>query len=314
MRKNLIILCLTLVVVFILLTGQGCGEKKEKTESPFVGGTTGLLINFMEGAPPAEAYDGGDFPFDIDIKLENEGEYNVEKTNAVVKISGVDPTDFGKTSADFSQNPEEDLEGTRRDSGGNVIQGTVSHIIFSNLNYGDILSANTPFTLRADVCYTYGTIATSKLCIKEDLLSTDEGMCEVNEAKDVFNSGAPVQVTSFEESATGSDKVSFIFKVEHKGNGDIYRKSTTCSSLLTDENKVYVKVNSDLAGLQCSGLTDGPGTSTTEGYITLYGGERVIRCTQEANYDTDFEKPVRIELIYDYSEDKTTQILIKHTS
>src|SRR3989338_9546291 len=86
----------------------GCNEQTtdSKDETPFVGGTAGLLIDFVEDSPPAEVTDGGNFPFDVVVKLENPGERAIAKENVKVTISGIDPSDFDKTLADLTKNPE----------------------------------------------------------------------------------------------------------------------------------------------------------------------------------------------------------------
>ena len=77
------------------------------------------------------------------------------------------------------------------------------------------------------------------------------------------------------------------------------------------KNKVWVEVNSDLAGLSCSGLAEG--TATT-GYITLNNGKRNIRCTQDVPGDGDYVKKAQITVKYDYKETKKTEILIRHVT
>ena len=76
------------------------------------------------------------------------------------------------------------------------------------------------------------------------------------------------------------------------------------------ENKIWVEVKTTIDGIKCTGLSGGTDTS---GYITIYGGERTITCTIPAESETDYEKAIDIQLVYDYREDITTQLLIKHT-
>ena len=73
---------------------------------------------------------------------------------------------------------------------------------------------------------------------------------------------------------------------------------------------MFVSVDTGMDGLTCTGLDGG----ATSGYVTLYGGERIITCTQETETNTDFEKPVNIKLEYDYKEGISTQVLVKHSS
>ncbi len=302
---SIILICVLLVFVF------GCDKETPiSKESPFIGGTTGLLISYDKDAPPAEVYDGGDFDFDVVVKLKNEGEHTVTKDKVEVKLSGIDPTEFGLSDADFVKNPDEDLEGTYKDSEGNKIEGTTTYVIFSGLNHNEELVGNTPYTIRADVCYNYATNINSMLCIKKGQTDKEGDICKINEDKAVSNSGGPVQVTSFTETPRGNNKFNFNFKIEPRGNGGIYKKDSNCEYTRANENKVFVSVDTGMSGLSCTGLDGG----AASGYVTLYGGERIITCTQETETGTDFEKPVNIKLEYDYKEDISTQVLVKHST
>ena len=61
MNKNIIFL---IVVMFIL---SGCTGDQTTTAggTAFIGGTDAIEFDFLEGAPPAEVYDKGEFPFEI---------------------------------------------------------------------------------------------------------------------------------------------------------------------------------------------------------------------------------------------------------
>jgi len=175
--------------------------------------------------------------------------------------------------------------------------------------------------LRADVCYKYETKATSKICIKSDLLdTTDDSVCTVAGDKTTHNSGAPIQVIQFSQSAIANDRIAFTFKVAKKANGNVYKTPTTgfnaCEppagqSERSVEDKVYVEVDSGATDLKCSALKDG---SDTTGYVTLYGSDQsaTIRCTQTADSATDFEKIVNINLKYEYEEYISTTLIVKH--
>lgn len=307
MKKIMILL---IIGLFVLVGCEQDVALPSGKETPFVGGTTGLLIDLLDDSPPAEVTDGGNYPFDVVVKLENAGETLVVKDDVIVEISGIDPGEFGLADEDLVKNPDEDLEATRKSSEGSKVKGTLTYVTFSGFNYGGSLSGNSAFIFRADVCYKYGTIANANLCILKDLIDVDKNaLCKANERKTVHNSGAPVQVTSFEENVRGTDKIAFTFDIEHRGNGRIYKKDTQCSGdLRTDEDKVWVSVDSGLEDLKCTGLSE----TDTEGYINLYDSKRTITCTQDIDPPSDREKIVRIDLEYDYEEDTQTKVIVKH--
>lgn len=292
-------------------TTESTGPTGEKLKA-FIGGTNGVTLSFAPGTPPPEVFDKGEFPFDVSIILKNQGEADVAQGDYFVRLSGIDPADFSKSSADFTIHPDEDLDGMRKDPEGNIIEGSEVYVDFSGLNYQDELSGNSQFNIRADVCYKYQTVVNSKLCVKEDMLDTeDNAVCTITESKQIQNSGAPVQITSFEQTVAGRDKIAFTFEISHVGSGSVHQTNSDCSTETVDENRVYVEVNTGLSGeLSCSGLGSGGSYS---GEVVLYEGKRTVRCTQIVDTTADFEKITEIKLTYDYKDDVSSQVLVKHS-
>lgn len=308
MKKMVIALILTFMVI---ITGCGTQESKGATlEDPFIGGTDGIIISFEEDAPPAEVYDGGDFPFGVVVKLKNEGEQDVMKGDVEVVISGIFASEFDKQEVDLKANPLDDLDGNKKDSEGDIVESVPIHVEFDDFNHVSELTGNTPYTIRADVCYKYGTTANSMICVRKDNLDVDDGVCEVREDKSVFSSGAPLQIIDFSETARAKDKVAFTFTISHKGNGQIFQQSTNCdTSTRSFEDSLWIEVETGIDGLDCLGLKDGTASS---GYIKLYGDEKKITCTQTVDTDSDYEKSVVIKLMYDYKDNKEKTLLVKH--
>jgi len=165
--------------------------------------------------------------------------------------------------------------------------------------------------LVAEVCYTYNTESVTKSCVREDLLSPkDDGLCEVNEGKPVQNSGSPVHVQNVKQSPQGKDKLRLSFDIIHVGEGDLFEKNSDCDGD-RKQNKVYVKIDSGLNGLRCTGLNDLSGTSVG-GTVTLYEDKKTISCTQTLDSLSDYEKPINILLDYDYANTAKTELNVKH--
>lgn len=279
--------------------------------SPFIGGTRGLDITFLEASPPASVFDGGDFPFDIVVKVENIGEFFIEKEGVQVQITGFRPGEFGVSAADMTKTALEDLTAKRKDSEGAILPGNPVYIEFPGFNHeGAIVGASQEFPVKAGVCYKYGTIANTQLCSRKNILTASTtGVCKVNEAKTVFNSGAPVQVSTITQSARAKDKIGFTFKIVHSGTGTIYQAKggARCDETIRqDFNKVHVRVDTGLPGLTCTGLSEGG----LEGDVTLYNGEKIVTCQQQLD-GLDFEFPLLIELGYDYEEFISTTLVVK---
>ncbi len=309
MKNKYLIGILTLLVLFI----ASCTTETQKvvTIQPFIGGNDALIVSFDQLRK--EVFDGGNDPFDVTIKIQNKGESDVSKTKARVKLSGVKPQEFGRAEQDFLKTPESDLESRKKDASGGVIETSPHFVSFKDINHATAIQGNElAFPLRADVCYLYSTKVVSKLCVKTDLLSTTEGgVCTVNEAKPVFNSGAPLQVQKVQQSAVGKDKLRISFEIKKPGSGEIYRKESNGCELTRDKNKVHVRVDAGMEGLSCTGFDVKSGKGV-EGDITLYDGTKIITCDQQINQKGDYETELKIDLSYDHLQTATEEIKVKH--
>ncbi len=299
---------MVLIGLMVLLVGCEGGETTESSAKAFIGGTDSIDFDFMEETPPVEVYDGGQQPFEVTLFLENKGEFDVAKEDVTVKLSGFYPGDF--SSPVIEKNPDENLDKSYIDPDGEEQKGTINYINFPGFNFAGTLVGNNEYTIRADVCYGYGTRAQADLCVLEDLTSKEDEVCEVDETKSADSSSAPVLVENFEEEVAGTRKIKFSFDVVHRGSGLVSKLGSSCDSVLGAKDKVWVEIDSGISGLSCSGLEGG---SATTGYTTLYGGKRKVICMQDVSgVSGNFEKKTNILLKYDYKEHKERTILVKH--
>ncbi|PIN75222.1 hypothetical protein COV18_03470 [Candidatus Woesearchaeota archaeon CG10_big_fil_rev_8_21_14_0_10_37_12] len=305
------IIILTIMVLF-LLACEGQDGDVTTVSNPFVGGSQGIIMNFQDFR--SEVFDGGTDPFSVVVRLENKGETLVEKSRVKVRLSGFNPAQFGRTEAQLLISPVlDDVLETRKEPSGNIIPGPPVFVEFSGLNHASrIAGAVAEFPLRAELCYAYASRAVSKLCIRENVLSTRQSLCEVTESKSVFNSGSPVQVRNFQEASRGRNKVGFSFDVVNVGDGSLYQVGSGCdTSSRAFENKARVRVVTSLPGLQCTGLSQT--TEGVEGEVTLYNGQKTITCSQDVNTGTDFEQIVGVEVGYDYNQITQTTLRVQNS-
>src|SRR3989338_11641894 len=106
MDKKIIVLLLVIGLVAVV----GCANQSQTkiTSKPFISGTNAITFNFIEGSPPAEVYDGGSYPFEVTLNMENKGEYDVPKDKISINLVGFYPLDFNNPN--ISKHPEEDLK------------------------------------------------------------------------------------------------------------------------------------------------------------------------------------------------------------
>ncbi|MEM4397431.1 MAG: hypothetical protein QW757_02270 [Candidatus Woesearchaeota archaeon] len=309
MNKKLILVFVLLVLIY------SCEQQTQNTgkETPYIGGQSGLSVQFMDDAPPAEVFDRGQFPFNIEVKLLNNGEADIKKEDVLIKISGLNPSDFGKTQDFFIKNGiDEDILAMYKDYEGNIIKPSDVIVSFPGLNFKDALPGNFKTKVRAEVCYNYKTEASTTGCIKPNpSRETPNDICMINEKKPIYNSAAPIQIESFEEISSGTDKVRYLFKIKHVGTGKVYSPKSKCPESRETFNKIYFKLEfpgETSIDFTCSGLEGGQGK---EGYVILRDGEATVRCTQVQTSNIVFNQRMQITLTYDYLESSDKDLLVK---
>lgn len=321
MRKILVLMCLLLFIA-------GCAEEDGSDigpkQTPFVGGKTGLAMTFIEGAPPEAIFDNGQFPFSIVIKLDNKGEHDVAAGDGYIKIIGINPQEFGKTSADLQQSIPQDIRGTNKNSEGDVVSGDTVIMEFTDFNYLNDIQGNFDGPrIRPELCYDYETKTSSQICVKSDLLHDFETkeICSVSGTKTAYNSGGPIHITELKEAPLGSDKIQVSFKVDHVGdiNDRFFKQGTECDYRVTnlDRYKVFIEVTSDINGQRasCTGLEEPTGDKSA-GYVTLWDGQpRTVVCSIDVSgVEGVFEELFTVSLKYRYMQFIEKSILVKDVS
>jgi hypothetical protein len=329
-KRSMILIVLGIISLVLIV---GCGRGGEVSggapTTPFLGGSQGLEMKFLQGNPPDEITDGdgttSTFPFKVIVTLRNMGEFDLKKDQVKISLIGFLPEDFGVVDTVLKdQNPEDDPSPRLRDSEGNIIESVEVYKTFpkadEDLKFKRQLHGNTPFIFKANVCYKYQTKAASEICFLENLVDVaDDAICDPSEPKNIFSSGSPLGVPAFRQTVVGKDKIQFSFDIVHSGSGDVFDPTVdaNCPKDATNkrnnEDKVKVTVKTALTDdkLDCVGLTD---TATdSSGIIKLVNGKRTITCTQELDSGRpDFRKTVDITLDFNYLDSADREVLVKH--
>lgn len=315
--KKIIILSLLLISLMIF----GCNSNKESdtTINAFVGGSKAILLDFVENSPPNEVYDTND-PFSITLQVKNVGEHNIPSGKMISRVTGIDPAEYNLTQADFKKTLSEDLVGTELTPEGSTLNGQETIFEFNRLKHKGEVAGKVPFNIRGEVCYDYQTLAQTNLCYKPRTRTFQEvnEICKVSEQKQIENSGAPLQVTSIEESTAGSDSISFTFVVENVHDGVVFEKDVATNQCDLQNNnilnKVYINVDTGLPTKPiCSGLSNG-----NSGSLKLYDNNgkyrRTVRCTQSIKdlSGQTVQKTLNVKLQYGYFEYVSKQLIVQH--
>ncbi len=309
-RVHLVFAILALIII------AGCsGQTPTPAKDTFCGGIDGIEMQFIEGSPPSEVFDNNQFPFDVSLRLLNKGEHTVNINDARIELSGISSAEFGGPS--YTKVVSERIIGKHKDQNGNCVDGDPVLVTFGGpgeqpFKHKFSLPGNTPYPLRADLCYKYSTNSTVQFCVQKELPRFgQEPTCKVSEEKKVSNSGSPIHLENFKQNPGGERKIAFAFDIVHKGTGAIH-SGELCDTSFQNRNKVHVKVTSRVGSISCSSLNGG-----NEGDVMVIENKRVINCimdTSAAGNEREFETPVNIELSFNYKQHVNADILVKHLS
>lgn len=303
---------ISLIISILLLAACTPGGTTGEVQQ-FIGGTTGVAATFEPNTPPAEAFDGGYAPFDVVVRLENKGEETIKPAHTKVTISGILEPEFNLKNGDLTKKVAEELTAIHKDPTGKTVPGNPVFVEFLNFNHVSAITGNAlDYPLRADVCYTYATHASTLACSRSNILNpAANGICEVTGDKPVSNSGAPVQVENVKQAARSANSVTLSFDIKHVGTGRVYGLESGCDKTQRKyADNVDVTVETGIPGLSCSRLQGS--SSNARGNVAIYGGSATITCTQTINNPTDAVVPVTITVGYDYEESVETKVTIKH--
>ena len=307
-KRSLILL---MIITLFLVAGQTC-EKKDKGGGVFLGGKEGLVIGFVDDAPPISGI-FKDEAFPIDVELINKGETDIGSGAAVVYLTGA-LSSSGALNAPTKQASNDAFIVAVEDSEQGLVEDSLVVPLGTVTYTGVILGDSVPLDARASVCYPYETrIQADNFCIPSTarrVTGTDD--CEIISTENIIreneNSGAPVSVTSLREQS-GPDFVRVTLDINNIGTGDVVTPGVCKRDLeRADLDKVRVKMPTNF---ECS-FRDG---EASEGIIELRSGHGVLRCKRDINNPgSAFKESVGITLSYNYMQEISKTVTINKGS
>lgn len=287
-----------LAIIGIFLTAC-TGNTGPTNNAPFIGGSEGLSMDFVGGAPPDEIFDESQMPFSVNIVVENVGESKIAANDAFARLVGVNGATFGVDDlTDLHDYMDDNLRGAAKLIDGTSVPGDITSFIIPPgdklLKYVPNLLGTDEIVLRAELCYKYQTRSTTQICIKDQTLDTlnNDKICSVNELKNPQNWGAPIHISELQEFPQGKNNIGVKFKIEHVGTGLFFDKNDfgkgpklACDDSITnmDENVVWVAVKfQDIPGASTPQITCpllGAGNPPYGKIILFQGQPREITCT-----------------------------------
>ncbi len=328
MRFNMFKTLIVPVLIAVTLMISSCSSNNNQpgTGGPlFIGGVEGLTFQFVEGMPPSEIFDAGQFPFHVSLQIANEGEHDYAANTGYVRIKGFSPQQLGLGSVeDMKKLIDRDLHGKKR-IGDEVFPGDTMQLSFENLVYTpDIPSGTQTITFYIESCYKYGNKAFATLCLRGNNFQPGvQEVCQVTGSKAVDNSAGPVQVVSLTESPIGQSDVQITLKIKNVGKGVVFSKDfplqeQNCEDIpgnMLEKNKVYVALSLDGGEeIECPQLDQG-----SEGFIRLLpaqgGDEGSLYCVIHApEGEGTFKEFLKINMTYAYKQEISKDVTVRDIS
>ena len=312
MRKYIIPMLVLLVL--ILITGQGCqvgGDKVTVPKSPYVGGSQGIESNFeemgiVENGIATIWWDqdaGRSESFPLQVTVKNRGEADVAAGDLMVTLKGLLLTDFSGWAPGaedgilVNQNVVEKVSDVNPDGGEETVNFG-DDLVYTILITGSFYDVN----FFGEVVYQYKTfVAVPKTCFNGDPSNTE--ICKVDEVKDVFSSGAPIQVKRAEERPAGKGIIVLEFQVENVGGGHSTKPNQDFD---TRFDQLAYTVDNDQFSCASGGR---------EGEAKLVDDKATIICKLKPDFripeDTVYTKQVSLTLLYKYKDIIHEQLRIK---
>ena len=321
-NKKLLITFLAVFMLFLAGCTSETGARKNSYEiGSFNGGDKALSFEFLAEAPPQVVRDQSLQPFQVMLKIKNEGEFDIPQDRAYVALTGFRPQDLGltETSKVIPQ-----MNGFKK-QGDNVIEGRTQQVVFSNLKYVEsVVSGSIPIKIYANVCYPYETKAFTLLCINGNTvpaLDKRAEICKLDSKREYSNSGAPIHIEDVVQYPSGSSSMIIQFDIVHVptskdanvyASGSIDSKcniagnSPSSSDAILARDKVTYKVETGLPNLNCEA------TGTNTNTVILTNDRFTVTCEQSTAGEAEYEKPATITLTYDYLDRISKDILVEH--
>lgn len=293
---------LAIIFAAVLVMGaaqQGCNQQQGTTFN-----STALTMSFVDQAPPAQVNPGVKVP--IIVRVENGGGYDIVAGSAKFYLSGVGTN---------LKNVNEVLTNQNLLAKKTAQQGGGYEMITFAEQAEQAVQITNPFTfsIKADSCYNYATQAQATVCI-----GPGSGVCSITGEKiqSGSNTDGPIQVTSLTETLQGN-QLFVSFKIENKGNGNVYFTDMDCDKLFgSDANEqlkqqlkkgfAEIAIETD-PDMKCNLLSsDGSSITGINGMAQV--GYKVT-CTKTIGQETS-SAPMKINLAYKYSTSASKSITL----
>ncbi len=292
--KNLIKI-IFMALMTLMLVGCG-GSSGDNLGDNWKVGTTGVVMNIMPNAPPAEAYAGETYP--LSIQLKNLGTYPLDEDDLDVELYfvGFDPEVLDLPDSDSIAIPDGGITAANRQGGEELYD-----IEFDVMSFEDSDVLEQPLNVIA--CYDYETNAGIAVCVDPDPVNNDNDVCTPGSPGVGAGQGAPISVSNIQQD-TLKGKVRFTITLSNVGGGSVMVDDECIAPERSSKDKVeLISVYLGNDELDCS----------PEDLIRFNGGSARLSCTYD---DLDVDRPayktsLGIRVGYTYKTSVSTSVNVK---
>ena len=193
-----------IVIMMVAVLIAGCGNSGSSggssgSSNQFRGGGNFVTLELQEDAPPDFIYDSSLSLFDVSVKIENRGEWDIPSNSLRVVLTGFESDNWG--NVDSTAVVSNELRGydILYD-----IEGDFEFVDFKNIEYREKLTQNTythNFIVKS--CFPYGSKVTFTACVDKDARRTttndDLRLCDGFSEREYSVSSGVIDVRGIEQ-------------------------------------------------------------------------------------------------------------------
>ncbi|MBN2457999.1 hypothetical protein JXB31_02625 [Candidatus Woesearchaeota archaeon] len=299
MKLSNLMVAMAIAVMLLFLSAASCTNSNRvdsTVASPYYGGYEGLIAEFEEvGSVSDTGADNEvweDEAFPIRLHMMNKGEYKIPAHDVKMEIKGIAKSDF--TGIDFEKDNDDEIEKVSEF----LPDGGETYVDFGEAKYQNMEGTFYDANIYTYFEYPYRSyINIPKVCYKENLKDTT--VCVVDENKQAFASGGPIQVGTVKERYIGKGKILLEIPIKNVQKG--YAKAQEHDDFRPEWDEIYFEMNDMDWECQCRG-------NHNVARITHPGGVRgneevIIVCTNKnLEEGAKFTKAVTLVLSYYYQD------------
>ncbi len=298
MRKiKLLSSILTLIIIIISGCSSSSTSKSELGNEKYFTGNQGIVLNFLQDAPPTKLFEGDDLV--VMIQYFNKGATDVN--GGTIYLTGYDTKYITLSPSQININAV--------GKSINNPDGNIPYIQTSKSNSIRMPEDTDSFRqkIQATACYQYKTIASAEICIAPNAFTTMQNpVCTVKPVISLAGGqGGPVAVTKVEQEIMGN-RVQFKIFFQNTGGGtviDQYAISNCHTSLdIQDVDKVDI-IRASFSDKTLTCQPDNP--------IMLQNGQGFVYCYYNGDIgDSAYITQLKVELEYGYRNSIEKEITI----